>query len=137
MSKLWYPAVLERADDGSYSVIFPDVDGCFSAGNTAADAALNAEAALSGHLELLAETGRPVPEPSPLDVAVDPDIEVAARLLVGAEEPKAGERVNVWLPKVLVARIDRHVAEVGAGGSRSGFLALAARRYLERELTDA
>lgn len=137
MSKLFYPAVIERGDDGAFGVLFPDLPGCFSAGDTADEAARMAEDALTLHLEVLADTGRPIPAASAVDaITVAPEVTEYARLLVGAEEPKAGERVNVWMQKTLLSRIDRYVADFGKGGSRSAFLSLAARQYLSREPAD-
>jgi predicted RNase H-like HicB family nuclease len=42
MATVWYPAIIERAEDG-FSVFFPDVPGCVSAGATIQEAARNAE----------------------------------------------------------------------------------------------
>ncbi|NEX93712.1 hypothetical protein G3573_13110 [Caulobacter sp. 17J65-9] len=134
MAKVRYPAIVERGEDGGYGVFFPDLDGCVTAGDSADEAAARAPEALALHLEGLAEVGEPIPGPSAIDaIERDPDINEVARLLVEAEEPKAGERVNVWLPKSLLSRIDRYVEEVGAGGSRSAFLAQAARQVLDAE----
>ena len=124
MAVVTYPAVVERSREG-FSVFFPDLPGCTSAGVTVHDAALNAEEALAGHLLVSAEHGDTVPDPSPLDaLEVDPDVEEVARLLVRAERPGRSVRLNITLDEGLVAAIDR-VAK-----NRSGFLAEAARRAL-------
>ena len=34
LKKLFYPAVFTPEDDGGYSVAFPDLDGCFTQGET-------------------------------------------------------------------------------------------------------
>jgi predicted RNase H-like HicB family nuclease len=132
MAKVFYPAVLERGASGGFGVFFPDLDGCVSAGATASEAAKNAEEALALHLEGMAEDGQELPPATELDaIAPDPEVQEVARLLIGVEEPKVGERFNVFMPKSLVARIDRYVAEQGMGGSRSGFLVAACKRMLE------
>jgi len=124
MATVIYPAVVERAGKG-YSVFFPDLPGCVSAGRTVQDAVLAAEEALAGHLLASAEHGDPVADPSDLD-AIERDLEVeeVARVLVRAERPGKAVRVNVTLDDGLLAAIDR-VAK-----NRSGFLADAARAAL-------
>lgn len=119
-----YPAIVERAGDG-FSVFFPDLPGCTSAGSTIQEAALNAEEALSGHLLVSAQYGDEVAEATLLDeLKSDPDIEEEARILVRVERPGKSVRLNITLDEGLVAAIDR-VAK-----NRSGFLAEAARHEL-------
>lgn len=120
-----YPAVIERAGDGKFSVFFPDLPGCTSAGDTVQEAAINAEEALMGHLLVSNQYGDPVPLPSSLDeIEEDPEIDEVARILVKAEAPGKAVRLNITLDEGLVAAIDR-IAK-----NRSGFLAEAARREL-------
>ena len=127
MATVIYPAVVERTGDG-FSVFFPDLPGCTSAGRTLTEAALNAEEALYGHLLVTAQHGEEIPEPSPLeDIERDPEVEEAARILVRAEKPGRAVRINITLDEGLLAAIDR-VAE-----NRSGFLAEAARAKLTAE----
>jgi predicted RNase H-like HicB family nuclease len=128
----YYPAIVEADADG-FSVFFPDVPGCTSGGATLQEAARNAEEALQAHLDLIQEHGEPVPDPSELDTAgADPDIRIAARLLVRAETVKSKPvRVNVMLPGDLLAAVDRHAERQGY--TRSGLLAQAVRDKLRRE----
>lgn len=64
MATVFYPAILERVE-GGYSLIFPDLPGCVSAGATLQEAARNAEEALAGHLILSTEHGDPIaPRPN-------------------------------------------------------------------------
>jgi predicted RNase H-like HicB family nuclease len=128
---VFFPAIME-SEGGAYGVYFPDLPGCVAVGETATEAAKHAADALALHLEGLVQDGLPIPEPSDLAaVQADPSGLVAAKILVGAAEPTISERVNVWLPKILLERIDRRVAALGGGASRSGFLAQAARASLE------
>ena len=63
-----YPIAIEIGDEQyAYGVVFPDVAGCFSAGDTLAEALENAKEALSLHLEGLAEIGKKPPVPSTLE----------------------------------------------------------------------
>lgn len=50
MSKISYPAVFHE-DDNSYFVEFPDLDGCFSSGDTIESAFENAKEALGLYLD--------------------------------------------------------------------------------------
>lgn len=130
MAAALYPAIIERAGDG-FSVYFPDLPGCTSAGRTAHEAALNAEEALAGHLLETDRHGENLADPSDLDeIGHDPEVDEVARLLVRAERPGKVVRLNITLDEGLVAAIDR-VAK-----NRSGFLAEAAREALahRREL---
>ncbi len=130
MTVRWYPALVERAD-GGFGVVFPDVPGCTSAGDTVEEALRNAAEALEGHIELMVEHGEPVPEPGPPDAPVPDwlgDVEIVTRVLVPVEMPGRAVRLNITLDEGLVRRIDRAARALGM--SRSGFLAEAARRML-------
>ena len=125
MATVHYPAIIERADKG-FSVFFPDLPGCTSAGATLQEAALGAEEALSGHLAVSVEHGDDVPSASDLDaIERDPDVEEVGRILVRGERPGRAVRVQISMDEGLLARIDR-VAE----GNRSGWLAEIARAAL-------
>lgn len=124
MATIHYPAIIERAANG-FSVFFPDLPGCASAGANVQEAALGAEEALNGHLAVMAQFGDPIPDPSPLDgIERDPDVDEVARILVRGERPGRSVRVQVSIDEGLLARIDR------IAGNRSGFLADAARAKL-------
>ena len=128
MATVHYPAIVERAGTG-YSVYFPDLAGCTSAGDTLQDAAIGAEEALSGHLAVSSEHGDDIPAPSDLDaIARDPEVEEVVRLLVRGERPGRALRVQISMDEALLARIDR-VAD-----NRSAFLADAARVALRQML---
>jgi predicted RNase H-like HicB family nuclease len=80
-----YPAIIEGDARTGYSVFFPDLPGCTSGGMTLQEAALNAEQALSGHVDLMLDAGEALPDPSVLDTLprpIEPDVVEAARLLV-------------------------------------------------------
>lgn len=127
----YFAAVVEQASDG-FGVFFPDLPGCTSAGATVQEAALNAEEALQAHIDLSAEHGDAIPEPSALDqISVDPDVVEVARILVRAELPGRAIRVNITLPEDLLAAVDRHAARTGF--SRSGLLAQAVRERMQRD----
>jgi Ribbon-helix-helix protein, copG family len=54
--------------------------------------------------------------------------DLLAYFVVGVDPPDPSERVNVYLPKSLIGRIDRRAAELGM--SRSSFFGLAASTAL-------
>ena len=124
MATVYYPAIIERDADG-YGAFFPDLPGCVSAGDTAQEAALAAEEALSGHLSMMIEHGDALPDPSDVDaVERDPEVNEVARILVRGERPGKAVRVQISMDEGLLARIDR------VAPNRSRFLADAARSAL-------
>src|SRR3954447_1371030 len=85
-----YVAIVEAADEG-YGVFFPDLPGCTSGGDSVEEAMLNAEEAAGAWVEVTAEHGEPIPNPTPADhVTVNPDVREAARILVPVEVPDDG-----------------------------------------------
>ncbi len=59
-----FPIELTTENDGTYSVIFPDLPGCITWGKTHDDAIVNAAEAATLHLEGFREHGGAIPEPS-------------------------------------------------------------------------
>ncbi len=133
MATAVYPAIVERAGRG-FSVFFPDLPGCTSAGKTLQEAVENAEEALAGHLLVSAQHDDELSPPTPLDeLQADPEVFEVGRFLVRAERPGKAVRINVMMDEGLVASIDR------VARNRSGFIADAARVALtaRRELQNA
>ena len=58
-----YPVILEREEDGRYSVWVPDLPGCASMGDTRAEALANIREAVAAHIEALRDDGQPIPAP--------------------------------------------------------------------------
>lgn len=57
-----YPIAIEQGDDEfAYGVIFPDLEGCFSAGDTYEEAISNAQEALELYIEPFKESGTKLP----------------------------------------------------------------------------
>ena len=131
MANIFYPAIIERSETG-YSVFFPDLPGCTSAGSSVNQAALNAEEALAGYLLVSEQYGDVIPDPSELDaIPADKEVDEVARLLVRGERSGKSIRINITIDEGLLAAIDRIAT------NRSGFLAEAARVALaaKREMT--
>lgn len=135
MATRTYIALVEEASGGGYGVSFPDLPGCVSAGDGLDEACTNAVEALSLHLDGMIEDGDEPPEARSMD-QVDKDLgRPAGRFIysaITAEVEDDGERVNVYLPKSLLAQIKRFGERTGID-NRSTFLRLAARRYLAQE----
>ncbi len=62
MSKT-YVALLEQASDGGWGALVPDLPGCFSWGESRADAARNVRDAIETYIDALRELNEPIPEP--------------------------------------------------------------------------
>lgn len=74
MSKYVYPAIFTSEPDGGYSVYFPDLEGCYTCGDTLADALFMAEDALALILYGYEKDQRPIPQPSKMsDIKVTAD----------------------------------------------------------------
>lgn len=128
-----YPIAIEPAkEDSAWGVLFPDLPGCFSAGDTLDEALTNAKEAAELWIECELDSGRSIPNPGSLDsyrkkreykgwvwgiVEIDP-----------AALDTAVERVNITVPARVLRRIDRWAVEHGK--ARSSFLVEAAMKAM-------
>jgi predicted RNase H-like HicB family nuclease len=127
-----YVAVIEKELDSAFGVWFPDVEGCFSAGDTLEEAVASAAVALRQHVEALESAGRTLSAARVVDdVLRDSDVKkslkMGAVLFAVPVLADAGRtvRINVSLDKALVDQIDD--AASARGLTRSAFIAQAAR----------
>ena len=117
---------------GTYGVSIPDFPGCISAGESIDEALRLAAEALAFHVAGLEEDGEAIPEPRTLEAIKAAgedwiDWEDAMVALVPLlPPPEIYQRVNVKLPKRLLAEID------AVARNRSSFLERAARESLRR-----
>jgi predicted RNase H-like HicB family nuclease len=131
MKRRLYPAVLERGSKGTFGAWFPDFPGCVAGGRSQEEAIERAEDALAQAVDVLFERDKPLPEPTPIERIVLPrGCDFVAYFIVGIDPPDPSERVNVYLPKSLIGRVDRRAAELGM--SRSSFFGLAASTALNQ-----
>ena len=120
-----YLVVIHRdREDGPCGVTVPDLPGCWSGGDTLAEALANAREGIAVHVEALLEAGLVVPEPS-ATVDSDGGIVAAVPLDDGLLSERA-VRVNVTIPSRLLKLIDRRAGQRG----RSGLLAEAVLAHL-------
>ena len=66
MAKYVYPAVFSPEESG-YSVLFPDLDGCYTCGDNLQDAIMMAEDVLAFYLYDEEKAGNTIPEPTPAE----------------------------------------------------------------------
>lgn len=59
-----YLVTFEKAADGTIWAKVPDLDGCYSCGETIDEAKENVKDAITLYLEDLKEEGKPIPQPS-------------------------------------------------------------------------
>jgi predicted RNase H-like HicB family nuclease len=67
MAKYAYPAIFTPEGDGSYSINFPDLEGCYTCGDSLEDGIEMAEDALALVLYGYEKDGREIPAPSAAD----------------------------------------------------------------------
>ncbi|MDH7798291.1 MULTISPECIES: type II toxin-antitoxin system HicB family antitoxin [unclassified Beijerinckia] len=127
-----YIAIIHKDAESDYGVSFPDLPGCITAGSTLEEARAMAQEALELHLRGLMEDGEDIPAPSTLDQIVASGATADGLAVITLAVPIAPKtvRVNISLPEVLLAEIDRHAE--AEGYTRSGFIAQAAKRAMEK-----
>ena len=131
-----YPIAIEKGNENqAFGVTIPDIPGCFSAGDTMAEALENVKEAIAAHLELLAEDGEEIPLAGTVDDHMNDNeykgyiwavVEVDVSRYLGK-----AEKVNVTLPSRLIHLIDDRVAKDRRFKSRSAFLAAGAENLLQ------
>lgn len=118
-----YPAVFEETSDGGYSVYFPDVAGCISAGENLEEAISMAKEALSLHLSEMINDG----ESTPIIDLNNAKEEAEGCLLMMIEPNPAiisrrtkehAVRVNITIPQMLLERADRYAKAANINRSR-------------------
>ena len=131
-----YIALFEYDENDGYSVVFPDLPGCFSAGDDYDDTYRMAHEALALHLKGLTAEGYPIPEPRTLEQIKtewqdwrewEKDCKFLVVPIVALPASEKSVRVNVMLPEATLYRID------AVSKNRSAFLASAAERMLDEE----
>jgi predicted RNase H-like HicB family nuclease len=124
MAQRFYPAVLERTTKSTFAVWFPDFPDCVAAGRSQEEAIEKAQNTLAHTVDSMAEREQPLPTPTAFDqIKLPKGGNFIAFFVIGVEPPDPTERVNIYLPKSLIARADKRAAELGM--SRSSFFGLA------------
>ena len=126
---------LIHEENGTFGISFPDFPGCISTGRTAEEAIAKGSEALTFHVSGMAEDGLDLPVPRGLaELRADPafaaDADGATLTLINYEVPGRSVRINISIDENLLSSID--LSANASGESRSGWLADAARRRLQR-----
>lgn len=114
---MFYPAYIHSDSDGSASGFFPDVPGCFFAGNSLDDAFQDARDALTSHFEALLEMDEALPLPDNVEAHLEnhPDNFTGGQWLLVDINMKQfdgrAERINITMPRRLLMKIDSFVSE--------------------------
>lgn len=136
MERTYLGAVVEGR--GTFGIMFPDVPGVISAGETREELAAMAKEALELQLEGLHEDGEPIPEPTyftiedvrrEYDTPDDPlpnDEHWSFLLPVAVALPPYPQTINVSVEAQVVHEVDRLTP------NRRAFITEATRRELER-----
>lgn len=113
MLNMTYLAVLEPGEDGSYSISFPDLPGCFSYGNNLTEAQRMAFEAASLHVYGMEQDGEEIPVPSVslpkeetegniiMPVTIHPDL---YRMKRDNERIKTNITLPAWLKRIAEER---------------------------------
>jgi predicted RNase H-like HicB family nuclease len=62
-----YPAVFHLNEDGSHTIIYPDLPGCISEGKTLSEAMYMAQSALAQWIRYLEDEGEEIPKASSIE----------------------------------------------------------------------
>ncbi|CEE92551.1 conserved hypothetical protein [Xenorhabdus nematophila str. Anatoliense] len=130
-----YPLFIFKTEDG-FDGYFPDVEGCFFAGNTLEKAIRDAEKAFGQYMEVLTGQGGYVPAPKdPSDYINDSRLSedggvIALIELDPAKYESKAVKFNLTMPGNLLTAIDRYIEKNGHYKNRSAFLAELARKEM-------
>jgi predicted RNase H-like HicB family nuclease len=140
LDTLFYRALIvqdegDQPEDG-YGVVFPDLPGCITSGDTVEHAYEHAFEAVALHVEGMNEEGVALPEPTPFNAPLPSWLTDAAgrierTVLVPVKIPGRAIRISITMDKGLLGRLDAEAA--ASGNTRSGYIAEAVRRRMERE----
>lgn len=127
-----YPVVIHKDDDSDYGVTFPDLPGCFSAGDTIEEAIVNSQEAAECHIEGILLDSEPIPVATSIEKHKDkPDFKDGVWALVEVDISKLSlksKRVNITMPERLLNSVDYFAKKHGE--TRSGLLAQAVTEYM-------
>jgi predicted RNase H-like HicB family nuclease len=122
-----YPIVIEPGGEGrAWGVAVPDLPGCFSAADEGIEEAIeNATEAIAAWIEAVMDSGGDIPPPSPIErLRENPEYEGWIWAVADADPAlfdDRSERVNITLPRRILARLDARAR--AAGETRSGYIA--------------
>ena len=122
-----YPIAIEPGSEkNAWGVVVPDLPGCFSAADSGHDEAIDqAKEAIELWIEMALDGGQVIPKPSSLrDLQKKKEYKGWAWAIVEIDPALLSdeiERINITLPKKVLARLDAKAKK--AGENRSAFIA--------------
>ena len=121
-----YPVMIEAGDENTaWSVVVPDLPGCFSAGDTLDEAMTEVEEAAAAWIDSALDAGRAIPRPSSAQAALEKGDLAGWMVAYINVDPSllddTIERVNITLPRRVLMRLDANAK--AAGESRSAYIA--------------
>ena len=108
-----YPAIFHRNEDGSYTIIYPDLPGCISEGKNLVNAMYMAQSALTQWIGYLADKKHEIPDASPVKKIKTSKGDFVNLIRAEVKDAKAVKR-TVSIPKWM----DEKVAQSGLSLSR-------------------
>ena len=69
--ELRFTIMIERNEEGGYTVTVPTLPGCITEGDTWEEAIANAREAIAGYIEALKALGKPIPLEVPVEVKAE------------------------------------------------------------------
>ena len=121
-----YPIMIEAGDDSTaWSVVVPDLPGCYSAGDSLDEAVDAVQDAAAAWIDVALDAGRVIPNPSSVESVVRSGdyngwivsfVDIDPSLL-----DDTVERVNITLPRRVLKRLDSKAKEKGL--TRSSYIA--------------
>lgn len=122
----------------AWGVAVPDLPGCFSAGDTLDEAIENARQAAEAWIDAVIEDGGAIPAARPMaEHFANPEFAGWSWGVIQIEPARLDttvERINITLPRRILARLDAYAETTGK--SRSGAIAdLALRTEVHRSST--
>lgn len=127
-----YPVVIHKDENSDYGVTFPDLQGCFSAGETIEEALVNAQEAAECHIEGILLDSEPFPVATTIEKHKNnPDFKDSIWALVEVDLSRLSlksKRVNITMPERLLNSLDYFAKKHGE--TRSGLLTQAVTEYM-------
>ena len=129
-----FPIVIHKDPESDYSVMVPDLPGCYSAGSSVEEAMMMAKEAIECHIEGMLLDGEALPSVAPIEEHKQtPDYKDVLWAIVEVDLAKRSvksKRVNITISENLLHAVDQYAKKQGE--SRSGLLAQAVTEYMSR-----
>lgn len=127
-----FPLVIHKDKNSDYGVTFPDLPGCFSAGETIDEALANAQEAAECHIEGILLDSEPIPVATTIEKHKNKkEFQNGIWAIVDVDLSKLSlksKRINITMPERLLNSVDCFAKKHGE--TRSGLLSQAVTEYM-------